>query len=64
MIYKLLLWLLSKTDRGQQKTLVIKVLQDIVASEDSSIDNKTAEVIITLAVKSVGNKITSFIIED
>ena len=64
MMYKLILWLSLTLNRGQQKTLVIKLLQDIVTSRDSNIDNKTAETIITLAVQSAGNKVHSFIIKD
>jgi len=64
MLSKFIAWLLFKLNRGEQKMLIIKLLKAIVDSEDSSIDNKTAETIITLAVKSVGNKVTSFIIKD
>ncbi len=64
MIYKFILWLVSKLSRGDQKSLVIKALQELVASTDSGIDNRTAEKIITLAIKSQDNKVTSFIIKD
>ena len=64
MIKRLVRWLIKKLTHGNQKTIIIAVLQDIVNSKTSSIDNKTAEIIISLAVKSAGNKVTSFTIKD
>jgi len=57
-------WLLKKFTWRYKKNLVIFLLEDILNSKTSAIDNKTAEKIITLAIKSRGNKITSFIIKD
>jgi len=60
----LILWMISKLSRGSQKSIVLKLLNVILLSKDSSIDNKTAEKIVTMAIKSQGNTITSFIIKD
>ncbi len=57
-------WILDKLSRKTQKIIIMYLLEQIVNSKDSSIDNAMAENIITLAVKSVGNKVTSFIIKD
>jgi len=57
-------WLLKRLSWRYKKKIVLFLLQDMLDSKTSSIDNKTAERIITLAIKSRGNKITSFIIKD
>jgi hypothetical protein len=60
----MLKWILRRMSRSKQKSIVLFLLGELVNSKDSSIDNATAETIISLAIKSNGNKVTSFIIKD
>ena len=57
-------WILKKCTWNYKKKIILFLLQDILEGKGTSIDNKTAEDIITMAIKSNGNKVTSFIIKD
>jgi len=57
-------WFLKRLSWKTKKILTLFLLEDILKSKTSSIDNATAEKIITMAVKSRGNKVTGFTIKD
>ena len=57
-------WIVKKLSYKKQKKIAIQVLTDLLNSEREAIDNKTAEQLISLIVKSKGNKVTHFIVKD
>lgn len=61
---KLLYWIINKLSRAKQKAIVIYLLNDIVNSSDSSIDDNFANFIVNTVAKSNGNKVTAFIYKD
>ena len=61
MIIKIILLLLSLS---KQKELAIAILDNILNSKSSSIDDNEAVKIIEMVVKSSGNKVSSFIVRD
>jgi hypothetical protein len=61
MIIKIILLLLSL---GKQKELAIAILDNIIQSKSSDINNNEAVKIIEMVVKSSGNKVSSFIVRD
>ena len=62
---RLMFWFVRKLlGRRKQKNLAVAILNDILKSKGSNIDNETAERIITIAIKSSGNKIVRFIVKD
>ncbi len=64
MIKKFTLWLVSKLPDIDKKELAVNLLDEVLSSKDTAIDNTTAERIITNTIKSVGNKVTAFVVKD
>ena len=57
-------WIVRKLSYNTQKKIAIQVMLDLLNSKNGSVDNKTAEQLISLIVKSKGNKVSSFIVKD
>ena len=57
-------WMINRLGYQAKKSLALYILEDILNSSDSNIDNKVAEQIITTVIKSKGNKVSSFILKD
>lgn len=53
-------WLLKRQSESKKKELVLFLIELL----DHSIDNITAEKLLTAVVKASGNKVTSFIVKD
>lgn len=64
LLYKLVLWLSNKLSTKYLTTLATTLLAKVLNSKDSSITDVEALAIIETVVKSSGNKVVDFIIED
>lgn len=64
MFIKIVLWMVRRLNRAEQKSVVMYIVNDIADSSDSSIDRLFAESIVNKCVASKGNSITAFIVKD
>lgn len=63
-IKRFLLWLISFTSSQTKLDIAYLLLKEIQESKQDTIPSKYAEKIITIIIKSKGNKITDFILKD
>ena len=57
-------WLIKHLTYNKQKKLALAVLERLLLSKDSGVDNKFAEQLLSIVVKSRGNKISGYTVRD
>jgi hypothetical protein len=57
-------WLIKRLSYNKQKKLALAILERLLLSKNSGVDNKLAEQLLSIIVKSQGNKISGYTVRD